>query len=79
MKCDTEADRTHRKRLFLFMTSILLGIAALVSIGSFGENLEQAIEDQSRTLLGADLMFASQQPYAEEMQALIGASSAAAP
>src|SRR3990172_1239616 len=63
--------RTHRKRLFLFMTTILFGIAALVAIGSFGQNLEQAVADQAKTLLGADLMFESLQSYNEEMEVLI--------
>ncbi|MFQ5641342.1 MAG: ABC transporter permease, partial [bacterium] len=63
--------RTHRKRLFLFMTSIVLGIAALVSIGSFGQTLEKAINDQAKTLLGADLMLSSLQPFTPEVEALI--------
>lgn len=63
--------RTHRKRLFLFMTTILLGIAALVSIGSFGKNLARATESQAKTLLGADLMFASLEPFSDEMETLI--------
>lgn len=35
--------------------SIVLGIAALVAIGSFNANLRDAIDAQARTLLGADL------------------------
>lgn len=63
--------RTHRKRLFLFMTAIVLGIASLVSIGSFGQNLEHAIDGQAKTLLGADLLFSRLQPYPTEVQAVI--------
>ena len=63
--------RTHRKRLFFFMSSIILGIAALVSIGSFGVNLQSAIDDQAKVLLGADLMLRSLQPFSEETEALI--------
>jgi putative ABC transport system permease protein len=62
--------RTHRKRLLLFMTCIVLGIAALVAIGSFGQNLKRAIDDQAKTLLGADLLLASLQPFTPEMEAL---------
>ena len=51
--------RTSRKRLLLFSLSIVLGIAALTAIGSLGANLERAIEEQARTLLGADLSLAS--------------------
>ena len=63
--------RSHRKRLFLFMTSIVMGIAALVSIGSFGQTLEKAMDDQAKTLLGADLMFSSLQPFTAEIEAFI--------
>lgn len=61
--------RKHRKRLFLFMTSIVLGIAALVSIGSFGENLEKAIDEQAKALMGADLMLSSLQPFSAATEA----------
>ncbi len=47
--------RASRRKLVLFSSSIVLGIAALVAIGSFGSSLERAIDDQSRALLGADL------------------------
>ena len=48
--------RRSRRRLVLFSLSVVLGIAALVAIGSFTANLRQAIEDQAKTLLGADLL-----------------------
>ncbi len=47
--------RRSRQRLFLFMSSIVLGIAALVGINSFGDNLARSIDEQARELLGADL------------------------
>ncbi|GAB4034038.1 ABC transporter permease [Spirosoma gilvum] len=47
--------RRSRQRLLLFMSAIVLGIAALVAINSFGDNLAQSIDDQARELLGADL------------------------
>ena len=47
--------RASRRRLALFSTSIVLGIAALVAIGSLGANLEQAIDDQARGLVGRPL------------------------
>jgi putative ABC transport system permease protein len=62
--------RTHRKRLFLFMTSIILGIAALVAISSFGENLETAVDDQAKSLLGADLMIRARDIFTPETEAL---------
>ena len=47
--------RKNRTKLALFITSISLGIAALVGITSFRENLLQEINNQARTLIGADL------------------------
>ncbi|MFQ5639287.1 MAG: ABC transporter permease [bacterium] len=63
--------RSHRRRLFLFMTSIVLGIAALVSIGTFNQNLEHAIDQQAKVLLGADLLLSSLQPFSAETEAVI--------
>ncbi|MEO9894722.1 FtsX-like permease family protein [Aurantibacter sp.] len=46
--------KASSKRLFLFMASIILGIAAVVSIQSFSENLKHNIALQSKALMGAD-------------------------
>jgi putative ABC transport system permease protein len=62
--------RTHRGRLLLFSLSIVLGVAALAAIGSLGANLERAVEEQARTLLGADLAISSRQPFSEEEEHL---------
>jgi len=62
--------RNHRRRLLLFMASIALGIAALVAISSLGKNLEAAIDEQAKSLLGADLLIRSRQPFAPETEAL---------
>ena len=63
--------RSSRRRLLLFSTSITLGIAALVSIGSFRHSLARAIDDQARTLLGADLVITSTRPFRPEDEALL--------
>ncbi|HTH46908.1 MAG TPA: FtsX-like permease family protein, partial [Candidatus Limnocylindria bacterium] len=63
--------RASRRRLLLFSSSISLGIAALVAIGSLGRNLEQAIQQQSKALLGADLVITARQPFTDETEALI--------
>ena len=55
--------RRSRSRLALFMSSIVLGIAALVGINSFGDNLARSIGEQARELLGADLVLSSSQPF----------------
>ncbi len=56
--------RKNRSRLLLFMSSIVLGIAALVAINSFGDNMQQEINSEAKKLLGADLVIESRQPFA---------------
>ena len=54
--------RASRRRLLLFSLSVVLGIAALVAIGSFGANLDRAIQEQTKGLLGADLFVIGRSP-----------------
>jgi putative ABC transport system permease protein len=63
--------RRNRSRLMLFISSIVLGIAALVAIYSFGDNLRQNIDDQAATLIGADLSLSSNKPVTPVIQKLI--------
>ncbi len=63
--------RSSRRRLFLFMSSIILGVAALVAISSFRDNLRRALDDQAKLLVGADLLLAANQPFAPSTEALI--------
>ena len=63
--------RSSRRRLLLFSISITLGIAALVAIGSFRHSLSQAIDDQARSLIGADLVVVSTRPFSPEAEALL--------
>ncbi len=58
--------RRNRSRLFLFISSIILGIAALVAIYSFEDNLKQDIDNQAKTLLGADLVIETNKPVKPE-------------
>ena len=62
--------RTSRKRLLLFSCSIILGIAALAAVGSLGVNLNRAIEEQAKSLLGADLVISSREPFTPEAEDL---------
>ncbi len=63
--------RSSRKRLFLLMSSIILGVAALVAISSFRTNLETVIDKQAKLLVGADLIIGSRQPFKPQTEALI--------
>ncbi|MDQ6859646.1 MAG: ABC transporter permease, partial [Verrucomicrobiota bacterium] len=58
--------RSSRRRLLVFSISITLGIAALVGIGSFRHSLSRAIDDQARTLIGADLIVESTRAFTPE-------------
>jgi putative ABC transport system permease protein len=60
--------RTSRRKLALYSCSIVLGIAALAAIGSLGSNLAQAIEEQTKALLGADLLIDSRDPFTPEQE-----------
>lgn len=62
--------RTSRRKLALYSCSIVLGVAALAAIGSLGANLERAIEEQTKTLLGADLVLQSQDPFTPQAEQL---------
>ncbi len=73
--------RKNRGRLVLFISSILLGIAALVAINSFNYNLKKDINGQTATLLGADLIVSSRtdvpQSILDKMDQLPGEKSSA--
>jgi len=63
--------RSSRRRLGLYMGSISLGVAALVAINSFRANVTDAIHDESRALLGADLELRSLRPFPDTVQQLL--------
>ncbi|GAB5562045.1 MAG: ABC transporter permease [Synoicihabitans sp.] len=61
--------RASRRRLLLASSSIVLGIAALVAIASFNDNLITSIDGQAKTLLGADLMVQTRAEFSEPLAA----------
>ncbi len=63
--------RRNRSRLLLFISSIILGIAALVAINSFSENLQRDIDREAKTLLGADLLLESTSVATDSMRQLM--------
>jgi putative ABC transport system permease protein len=65
--------RSSRRRLVVFSCSIALGIAALVSIGSFRKSLAQAIDEQARSLLGADLVISSSRAFSTDEEQFLHA------
>ena len=63
MKMAWRESRTHRVKLALFLSAIVIGIAAQVSISSLRDNLTQSIDNQSKELLGADLEVSHTAPF----------------
>lgn len=54
--------RKNRSRLFLFISAIVFGIAALVAIYAFKYNVQNDINGQAATLIGADLSISGNRP-----------------
>ncbi|RLJ79624.1 ABC transporter permease [Pedobacter alluvionis] len=63
--------RKNRVRLFLFISSIVLGIAALVAVYSFKDNLQKDINAQAKELTGADLVLDSRKGVSKAMQKML--------
>ncbi len=69
--------RASRRRLTLYMTSIALGVAALVSINSFRMNVTAAVHVESRKLLGADLELDAGEPFTDSVTAMLDSAAVA--
>jgi len=59
--------RKSKGKLLLFVLAISLGIAALVGITSFRENLLQEINNQAKTLIGADIEIKGSEPLPDSL------------
>ena len=68
--------RASRRRLLLFASAISVGVAALVAIASFTANIQQSVRDQSRELLGGDLVLGSSRPFGAAVTALVDSIAA---
>ena len=70
--------RTARRRLLLYMSSISLGVAALVAIDSFASNVTGSVREQSRALLGGDVSFGARQgPFTPKADSILDSLSSA--
>src|SRR5688572_5015502 len=63
--------RRNHSRLLLFVSSIILGIAAMVAIYSLGDNMREEIDRQAASLLGADLEISSNKQVSPPIRKLI--------
>ena len=68
--------RASLRRMALLVTSIAVGVAALVAISSFTDSLQESVREQARALLGADLALGSASPFSpraeEELKKIAG-------
>jgi putative ABC transport system permease protein len=67
--------RTARRRLLLYMSSISLGVSALVAIDSFTENVSASVAEQSKALLGGDVSLRSRAAYSPKVTQLLDSLS----
>ena len=63
--------RTARRRLLVYMSSIALGVAALVAIDSFADNLTTSVREQSRALLGGDVALTSRAGFTPRADSIV--------
>ncbi|MGI8545859.1 MAG: ABC transporter permease [Gemmatimonadaceae bacterium] len=67
--------RSVRRRLFLYMSTIAVGVAALVAIDSFARNVTRSVMEQSRSLLGGDVQLTSRRPFPKDVESLLDSLS----
>ena len=63
--------RAAPRRLLLLTASIAIGVAALVAIDCFTDNLRDSVRSQARALLGADLALSSRRPLPRAAEAVL--------
>ncbi len=63
--------RKNWGKLAMFMSSIVLGMTALVAINSFNYNLVRDIDNQSKSLIGADIEVTGKQELPSELDMIL--------
>src|SRR3970040_1976777 len=64
--------RSTRRKLLLYMSSISLGVAALVAIDSFAGNITRSVREQSRGLIGGDIVFSVRNGWTPASDSVLG-------
>ncbi len=63
--------RAARRRLVMLVASVAAGVAALVAINGFTDNLRTSVGTQAKVLLGADLVITGRRAFTEPIQQLV--------
>src|SRR5690606_32757839 len=71
MRMAIRDSRKNKSRLLLFISSIVLGIAAMVAISSFRDNLTKDIDRQAAARMGADLVIDSRKEWSDSSLQII--------
>ncbi len=69
--------RGSRRRGLLIVGAIAVGVAALVAINSFTNNLRDSVQKEARALLGADLSVSTAGPWSDKAESLVAEVRAA--
>jgi putative ABC transport system permease protein len=64
--------RGARRHFVVFFVCVVLGVAALVSVGSFGATLSLTLAREAKALLGGDLELRSARPLTDEVDRELG-------
>lgn len=63
--------RAGLRRIGVFMASITLGVAALVAIHGFRDDVARSLGEQARVLMGADLRLRGNRPLPDSLRVLV--------
>ncbi|NUQ82654.1 MAG: ABC transporter permease [Bacteroidetes bacterium] len=66
-KLAVEEFRSQKSRIGFLVLSVFLGVAALVAVSSFSDNLKESVELQSRKLKGSDLSFSANREFPDSL------------
>ncbi|MEZ4417549.1 MAG: FtsX-like permease family protein [Gemmatimonadota bacterium] len=63
--------RSSVRQIGVYMASITLGVAALVAIHSFRGDITRSVQQEARSILGADLRMGRSTPFSDSVRAVV--------
>ncbi len=63
--------RSSARQIGVYMLSITLGVGALVAIHSFRDDVTRSVEEEARSILGADLRFSRSSAHSDSVRAVV--------